>query len=173
MTIQHLTFEDKGQDFLWWEVDDQTGRVLGCGPHQASVWASGKCSVDMNTVAVGERPVFHGPATEPGGRFLSYRIAAIRPAETGGGVASMTKLTTELVNVVEASFQEADWSIGNQQLSGVSLTLQLEANYGARVAAHRDPMTMSLAGVRASSTGGYPGLLGNWVAAARRKLAQP
>lgn len=85
MTVQRLTFEDKGQDFLWWEVDDQTGRIVGCGPLEASTWASGRCSVDMNTVAVGEQPIFHGPATEPGGRFLKYRIASIRPAETRGG----------------------------------------------------------------------------------------
>lgn len=85
MTIQRITFEYRGQDFLWWEVDDQTGRIVGCGPHQANVWASGRCSVDVNTMVVGERPIFHGPATEPGGRTLSYVIAAIRPAETGGG----------------------------------------------------------------------------------------
>lgn len=86
MTIMRLTFENKKQAFLWWEVDDETGRIVGCGPHQADLWASGKCSVDMNTVAVGERPVFHGPATEPGGRFLNYMIEAIRPAETGGSL---------------------------------------------------------------------------------------
>ena len=85
MTVQRLTFEDKGQDFLWWEVDDQTGRIVGCGPFQADLWASGRCSVDMNTVVIGEAPIFHGPATEPGGRYLKSRIETIRPAETGGG----------------------------------------------------------------------------------------
>lgn len=85
MTIQRISFQDKGQDFLWWEVDDSTGRIVGCGPHQAHAWASGKCSVDLATVKLGMRPVFFGPATEPEGRTLNYQIEALAPAEIGGG----------------------------------------------------------------------------------------
>lgn len=83
MTIQRVTFENRGQDFSWWEIDDETGRIVGCGPRLASTWANGRCSVDMNTVNVGERPVFHGPATEPGGRLLICAIVAIALADTG------------------------------------------------------------------------------------------
>lgn len=86
MTILRLSFEDKGQNVLWWEIDDETGRIVGCGPRDACLWANGRCSVDMNTVVVGEKPIFHGPATESGGRFFGWQIAAIRPAETGGRV---------------------------------------------------------------------------------------
>jgi len=32
-----IQFEDHGQDFLWWVVDE-TGKVIDCGPFQASVW---------------------------------------------------------------------------------------------------------------------------------------
>jgi len=32
-----IRFEDNGQDFLEWEVDDD-GQVIGCEPFQASVW---------------------------------------------------------------------------------------------------------------------------------------
>lgn len=85
MTIQRLTFECKGQNCSWWEVDDQTGRIVGCGPQEADLWATGLCSIDLATMNVGERPIFHGPATEPEGRRFRYEIAAIRPAETGGG----------------------------------------------------------------------------------------
>lgn len=84
MTILHLDFANKGQGFRWWEVDAETGRVVGCGPREAGTWADGRCSVDMNTVAVGERPIFHGPATGPGGRYLNCPVAAIRPAGAGG-----------------------------------------------------------------------------------------
>lgn len=174
MTIQRLTFEDKGQDFLWWEVDDQTGRIVGCGPHQASVWASGRCSVDMNTVLVGERPIFHGPATEPGGRFLNYCIAEIRPAQTGGGgVASMTELTADLIAKVAGEIEAGDWSYGIASATGESLAAQLTQEHGARIRTERDPMRMSMAGVTATSTGGHVGLFSNWVHAARKKLVTP
>jgi hypothetical protein len=75
--IQRVTFIDRGQDFLWWEIDAETGRILGCGPYEADLWASGRCSVDVATVAVGNCPTFFGPATEPEGRTLRYEIATV------------------------------------------------------------------------------------------------
>lgn len=84
MTIQRISFEDRGQDFRWWEIDMRTGRIVGCGPLQACVWASGRCSVDVTTVLVGEKPTFFGPATEPGGRRLNFKIVAIEAANSGG-----------------------------------------------------------------------------------------
>lgn len=83
MTVNRITFECRGQEFHWWEVDMTTGRILGCGPLQAEVWANGRCSVDVATVQVGQRPTFHGPATEPDGRTLQFEIAAISPADGG------------------------------------------------------------------------------------------
>jgi len=176
MTIQHLTFEDRGQDFLWWEVDDQSGRIVGCGPHQASVWASGRCSVDMSTVALGERPIFHGPATEPGGRTLNYVIAAIRPAETGGGVASMTDLP-QLIDVVSSKLAEADGVDWHDREGwdrfaalGDRLVQELRDEHRARIRLDRQPATMLMGGVRTSATGGWAALLRNWVSAAQRRL---
>lgn len=32
-----IKFEDNGQDFLWWELDNE-GFVINAGPFQASVW---------------------------------------------------------------------------------------------------------------------------------------
>ena len=89
MSIQRIRFEDRGQGFLWWEVDLETGRIVGCGPHQAATWAGGKCSVDVATLKVGQRPTFFGPATEPDGRRLNYAIAGMEPAGSGGGMASL------------------------------------------------------------------------------------
>lgn len=79
VTISRITFENRGQDFLWWEVDMETGRILGCGPMQADVWASGHCSIALETMVAGQRPRFFGRATEAEGRLLTYRIADVRP----------------------------------------------------------------------------------------------
>ena len=35
--VRKIHFNDHGQDFLWWEVDE-AGLVVDCGPFQASVW---------------------------------------------------------------------------------------------------------------------------------------
>lgn len=82
ITVSRVTFEDRGQEFRWWEIDLETGRIVGCGPMQADIWASGRCSVDVATLSVGERPIFFGPATEPEGRHLRYEIVGIQ-AVTG------------------------------------------------------------------------------------------
>lgn len=178
MTIQRLTFEDKGQGVLWWEIDDQTGRIVGCGPREAHTWASGRCSVDMNTVVVGECPIFHGPATEPGGRFLNYRIASITPAQTGG-VASMTELT-HLIEVVNAKLagvaplvpaDHEDWQ--RWRSDGDRVIQELRDELGARIRTVRDPATMRMGGITTSATGGWASLLTNWVHAARKKLVAP
>jgi hypothetical protein len=84
----------------------------------------------------------------------------------------MTELTLDLVDQVEVAVKAVDWSYGNQSSAGFNLALRLEIDHAARIVPGRDPMTMTMAGVRASSTGGYPGMFGNWIAAARRRLAQ-
>jgi hypothetical protein len=33
-----IFFEDGGQDFLYWLVEVETGKVIDCGPFQCSVW---------------------------------------------------------------------------------------------------------------------------------------
>jgi hypothetical protein len=42
VSTKKIFFEDRGQDFLWWVVDDK-GAVIDCGPFQATVWT--KCTV--------------------------------------------------------------------------------------------------------------------------------
>ena len=36
--MRKIHFEDHGQDFLWFTVDD-AGRVQDCGPYQGWLWA--------------------------------------------------------------------------------------------------------------------------------------
>lgn len=83
MTIQRINFVNRGQEFMWWEVQMDTGRIVGCGPHKADLWADGRCSVEVSTIQIGKRLTFHGPATEPGGRSLICEVASIRPADNG------------------------------------------------------------------------------------------
>lgn len=85
MTVQRIEFADHGQDFLWWEIQVETGRVVGCGPFQAGVWASGKSSVDMATVRIGSRPRYFSPYLGENGAVLKYAITAIKPAPQSGG----------------------------------------------------------------------------------------
>lgn len=46
-----ITFEDHGQDFLWFIIDGKT--VLDCGPYQALVW-KGKRIINPS-LKVGEK----------------------------------------------------------------------------------------------------------------------
>ncbi|HAZ00683.1 MAG: hypothetical protein A2W90_14495 [Bacteroidetes bacterium GWF2_42_66] len=50
-----IYFEDHGQDFLWWIIDEN-GTVIDCGPFQASVWVD--CKVLNNEIEIGEFVVF-------------------------------------------------------------------------------------------------------------------
>lgn len=89
MTALRVTFEDLGQAFLWWEIDPETGHVIGCGPGQAWLWADGRVSVDLATIQVGQRPRYFSPAQPDRGAVLRHAIAAIESAPNeliGGGV---------------------------------------------------------------------------------------
>lgn len=83
MTIKRITFEDRGQDFLWWEVDMETGRVVGCGPCQGWLWASGDYRVDLDAISVGSCPRIFG-RNEARARTLNHVIADIAPAPQRG-----------------------------------------------------------------------------------------
>lgn len=49
-----LHFEDKGQDFLWWEID-KNGLVVDCGPSQSWVWVGS--TVDVSRIYDDDRVV--------------------------------------------------------------------------------------------------------------------
>lgn len=53
-TYTKIFFEDNGQDFLYWIIDDQ-GRVVSAGPFQNELWKDSV--VDLNSLEPGE-PLF-------------------------------------------------------------------------------------------------------------------
>lgn len=48
MTTIRFHFEDRGQDFTWWDIDEESGEVVDCGPFQASIWANGRHYVNLS-----------------------------------------------------------------------------------------------------------------------------
>lgn len=67
-----LHFEDRGQDFTWWRIDEN-GVVTDCGPFQSRTWVGLK--VQPQTVKLRQRPVVFGRAGAV--RELNYRIVRI------------------------------------------------------------------------------------------------
>lgn len=72
----HITFEDHGQDFLTWQLDNN-GVVVDCLPFQASQW----CGIEVaepNALKVGECVRFRrfGEAVW---RSIRYPVVAIEP----------------------------------------------------------------------------------------------
>lgn len=184
MTINRVTFENKGQDFNWWEIDMASGRVVGCGPLAAATWADGHHSVDLATIAVGVRPRLFGRTTGPDGTLLRCAVLAIKPAPLGGGI-SMPDLT-ELIALVEAKtaatpfvvratvaaegrVQSLDYA--ERLAAGGRIASELVAEHGARIKTD-EPYSMTMGAVRATCTSGHWGLFTNWIIAARRRLAQ-
>jgi hypothetical protein len=64
--MRRIHFEDRGQDFLWFDIDSD-GKVVDCGPFQAWLWVGKKGKL----------------LTEPNGtqRFSRIRYAVIRVEE--------------------------------------------------------------------------------------------
>ena len=71
-----INFEDRGQDFLWWVIDENY-EVTDCGPFQASVWVGSQ--IERETLAVGEQPCFE---TNTGQYLqLKYKVESIEDCE--------------------------------------------------------------------------------------------
>jgi hypothetical protein len=60
-TLTRVYFEDKGQDFLWWDLDHEK-KVVDCGPFQASVW-EGCIVIDDSECGIlpGDRLLINSP----------------------------------------------------------------------------------------------------------------
>lgn len=55
---QRIHFEDQGQDFLWWDINE-LDEVIDCGPFQASVWVGCQLIIDSESELLeGDRPFF-------------------------------------------------------------------------------------------------------------------
>ena len=68
-----VTFKDEGQDFLWWEIDEN-GKVVDCGPFQATTWC--KCQVVGTTAAPTLSDIRKGDhlvILPPGGKIMSLK----------------------------------------------------------------------------------------------------
>lgn len=52
MSKTRVYFEDHGQDFLFWDIDNNTGEVVDCQPFQAFHW-TGRIVANVSTLAVG------------------------------------------------------------------------------------------------------------------------
>lgn len=74
-----IWFEDRGQDFLEWEIVAQTGQIIDCHPFQYTTWA--RCVVrNPKHLKVGDHPVVQ----QPGGGLLTMNYAITRIRWTGG-----------------------------------------------------------------------------------------
>lgn len=91
--MQVIHFEDKGQDFLEWDVD-QNGMVVGSRPYQADVWRG----CEVSGLAIGVCPMVKGPDGGPA-RMLRYVVTAMelinpfnQPGRTYGAVDVTSRL---------------------------------------------------------------------------------
>lgn len=71
--METIFFEDKGQDFLEWDVDEH-GVVVDSRPFQRLIWQGNLVS----NIKIGERPTLMNPR-EGVERQLNYRITDIQP----------------------------------------------------------------------------------------------
>lgn len=71
--MEMIIFEDRGQDFLEWDIDED-GVVVDSRPFQAGIW-KGKL---VSNVKVGEHPTIMN-LRDGEQRQLNYRIIGIKP----------------------------------------------------------------------------------------------
>ncbi len=70
-----IFFEDDGQDFLEWDVDEN-GLVIDSRPFQGAMWASGNLFLDLESLVVGGFPTFNRDGVA---KFIKHRIERIVP----------------------------------------------------------------------------------------------
>lgn len=70
-----VTFEDHGQDFLWFEIDDDNN-VVNCGPFQASFWCGLIVMNTEHTLKPGNKLAIRKP-TSTEVREINYPITAV------------------------------------------------------------------------------------------------
>ncbi len=74
--ITTIEFEDKGQDFLEWDIDEN-GKVIACRPFQEWVWVGVTL---LNDPVIGEKLHFISN-TNPQPLQTRYRVKHITPNE--------------------------------------------------------------------------------------------
>lgn len=78
-----IHFEDHGQDFCWWELEDSgdgySYRIVDCGPFQARFWT--KYRVAKDSVRVDKAPlVTRDQVTASNLKYRITRIERVKPA---------------------------------------------------------------------------------------------
>lgn len=79
-TVERISLEDRGQDFLEWYVRD--GIVIDCQPCQGRMWVGTKLLYPHGPLKAGSTVYLVGPAT---GHMtnLNYGVAAIETLSAG------------------------------------------------------------------------------------------
>lgn len=70
-----IEFEDKGQDFLFWELD-RNGYVINSEPFQKEIWEG--TWVDTLELEEGHCPIIRIPRLGDELRNLSYKVKSIK-----------------------------------------------------------------------------------------------
>jgi hypothetical protein len=73
--MRTITFEDQGQDFLEWDINDK-GKVVDCRPFQNSVW-NGTQVLFHKVIKVGDRLYVNPPYGRPTA-MMKYPVIAIK-----------------------------------------------------------------------------------------------
>lgn len=75
--MKTIFFEDQGQDFLEWDLNDEN-EVIDSRPFQSWMWVGHK----VDRINVGEQPLIFNPkAPDRGWRVLNYEIEAVKETE--------------------------------------------------------------------------------------------
>lgn len=69
---RRIRFEDRGQDFLYWDIDPD-GVVIDCHPYHREVWKG--CIVDLETLKEGKCLEYVHPRLGRGG--IKYRVVEV------------------------------------------------------------------------------------------------
>jgi len=77
-----IEFEDKGQDFLEWDIDSESGKVVDCRPFQASIWTKFHVALHDqlevgDKVDICEDPIDYN-STEQYFRTVNYKIISVK-----------------------------------------------------------------------------------------------
>lgn len=71
---KRIELDDHGQDFLWWEIDDD-GVVTGCGPMQGWVWVG---VMVLNHADLEQGDVLHIQTQDGRTTTLNYRCREVQ-----------------------------------------------------------------------------------------------
>lgn len=74
-TVITITFEDRQQDFLQWDICN--GVVIDCRPFQASLWVNCRLVEPMEALCVGHHPLIMPAAEDVGPIRIKYPLEAV------------------------------------------------------------------------------------------------